>query len=100
MTDPRVERILDVFPATTDGHRLVIAVFQESGQRDRFVLRQETFSGDVGWFVQSRVTIEPEQLAGLKAALTGGRTEISKRRPDREAEQAAVILPFKAAAAG
>ena len=94
------ERILDVFPAAADGHRLVIAVAQRAGQSDRFVLRQETFSGDVGWFVQSRVTIEPEQLAGLKAALTGGRAEITQQPAGREAERTAVILPFKAAAAG
>ena len=96
----QTERILDVFPAATDGHRLAIAVIQATGQSDRFVLRQETFSSDVGWFVQSRVTIEPEQLAGLKATLTGGRAEVAQRPARRESDQTAVILPFKAAAAG
>jgi hypothetical protein len=94
------ERILDVFPSAADGHRLVIAVAKQVGQNDRFVLRQETFSGDVGWFVQSRVTIEAEQLAGLKAALTCGRTGQLENASGHEAEPVPAILPFKTAAAG
>lgn len=94
------ERILDVFPAVTDGNRLVIAIQTRSGERDRFMLRQETFSSDVGWFVQSRVSIEPEQMAGLKAALTCGRTRPVDQRSGREATPTAAILSFESAAAG
>jgi hypothetical protein len=94
------ERILDVFPAATDGNRLVIAIQTRSGERDRFVLRQETFSSDVGWFVQSRVSIEPEQMAGLKAALTCGRTQRLDRHSSSDSVPAATILSFKSAAAG
>ncbi|MCH1439734.1 MAG: hypothetical protein L7W43_08755 [Rubripirellula sp.] len=65
------ETILNVFPASDDLHRLVIAVQQEEGHSSsRLVLRQETYADDVGWFVQSFVAIEPEQVAGLKMALS------------------------------
>jgi len=94
------ERILDVFPSATDGNRLVIAVDSSSSEGDRFVLRQETFSGDVGWFVQSRVLIEPDQMAGLKAAMTCGRTENLKKGTNRKARLAPTILSFESAAAG
>ena len=94
------ERILDVFPAADENHRLVIAVAEISEGESRYVLRQETFSSDVGWFVQSRISIEPEQMAGLKAALTCGRTRKLETRRSGEVAQAASILSFKAAAAG
>ena len=90
------ERILDVFPAATDGNRLVIAVESNSSEGDRFVLRQETFSSDVGWFVQSRVLIEPDQMAGLKAALTCGSTQQIEKRSSFKP----TILSFDTAAAG
>ena len=92
------ERTLDVFPALSDDQRLVIATrrCEQSGQQ--FVLRQETFSSDVGWFVQSRIVIEPEQLSGLKAALTGG--QIRTAEASAPASTAPAVLPFKAAVAG
>jgi len=89
-------RILDVFPSATDGNRLVIAVDSSSSEGERFVLRQETFSSDVGWFVQSRVLIEPDQMAGMKAALTCGRMRTADSRPKKAA---AKLLPFRIAAA-
>lgn len=69
------ERILDVFPAADERQRLVIAACAD----DRLELRQESFSSNVGWFVQSRITIEPQQLAGLKAAMTGGQPAFAVR---------------------
>jgi len=92
----RYERILDVFPAADENHRLVIAVTETAEGEDRYLLRQETFSSDVGWFVQSRIVIEPDQMAGLKAALTCGRTRKLETRSGREA---ATVLPFRVAAA-
>ena len=70
----RNETILNVFPSRDEAHRLVVAVEQETGSSSRLVLRQETFSDDVGWFVQSRVAIEPEQISGLKMSLSGQST--------------------------
>ena len=65
------EKIVNVFPSDDSMQRLVVAIEQEGDAESRLVLRQESFSEDVGWFVQSRVAIEPEQVAGLKMCLTG-----------------------------
>lgn len=67
----RHETILNVFPSNDPLERLVIALEQPEGDASRIVLRQESFSDDVGWFVQSRVVVEAEQIAGLKMTLTG-----------------------------
>ena len=91
------ERILDVFPAADDLHRLVIALERSAASSDRLVVRQESFSTDVGWFVQSRVSIEPEQLAGLKAALTGSASPKLRSR-GRDLHPVAATIPFEAAA--
>ncbi len=37
---------------------------------EHMVLRQESHSPDVGWFVQNQVAIEPGQVAGLKMTLS------------------------------
>lgn len=93
------ETILNVFPAADDLHRLVIAVQQENGQASsRLVLRQETYADDVGWFVQSCVAIEPEQVAGLKMALSTQATTFGK--PDRRGSSVPAILSFDGALAG
>ncbi len=67
----RQETILNVFPSKDESSRLVIAVEQWEDGSSRLVLRQESFSEAVGWYVQSRVGVEPEQIAGLKMSLTG-----------------------------
>jgi hypothetical protein len=95
----RNETILNVFPSHDEAHRLVVAVEQEENSPSRLVLRQETFSEDVGWFVQSRVAIEPEQIPGLKMSLTGQ----AMRRiepPAREVPPVPSILSFDDALAG
>ncbi len=75
------ERVLDLFPGAEEHNRLVLARVDDAQGVHRYLLRQESFSSDVGWFVQSRIAIEPEQLAGLKAALTCGRTRIGASSP-------------------
>ena len=95
----RTETILNVFPSNDQRHRLVIVVEQETDESSRLVLRQESFSDDVGWFAQSRVAIEPEQIAGLKMSLTGsGLRKIQP--PAREVPRVPAILRFDGAAAG
>lgn len=68
----RKETILNVFPGADDQHRLVVAVAQVDTSGSTLVLRQESYAEDVGWFVQSRISIEPGQIPGLKMALSGG----------------------------
>lgn len=94
----RKETILNVFPSNDELHRLVIAVEQEEGPQSRLVLRQETFSDDVGWFVQSRIAVEPEQIAGLKMSLTGHSMKRLQPAP-RNTPRVPAILRFDDVAA-
>ena len=96
------ETILNVFPAADDLHRLVIAVQQDEGHTaSRLVLRQETYADDVGWFVQSCVAIEPEQVAGLKMALSSqSATRIKTDRRHSSLSRVPAILSFDGALAG
>lgn len=96
------ETILNVFPAVDDLHRLVIAVQQEEEQgSSRLVLRQESYADDVGWFVQSCVAIEPEQVAGLKMALSSqSATRLKTDRFDSGLSRVPAILSFDGALAG
>ncbi len=96
------ETILNVFPAADYLQRLVIAVQQEEGcVSSRLVLRQESYADDVGWFVQSYVAIEPEQVAGLKMALSS--QSASRVTPDRARSglsRVPAILSFDGVLAG
>ncbi|QDT11965.1 hypothetical protein [Planctomycetes bacterium K23_9] len=65
----RKETILNVFPGADHNHRLVVAIEQINNGPSNLMLRQETFTPDVGWFVQSQLPIEPCQVTGLKMAL-------------------------------
>ncbi len=92
----RKETILNVFPSSDECHRLVVAVEQEDDSSSRLVLRQETYSDDVGWFVQSRVAIEPEQIPGLKMSLSGP-TMKRIQPPARRVPRVPAILRFDGA---
>ncbi|MEM8668576.1 MAG: hypothetical protein AAGG48_13740 [Planctomycetota bacterium] len=99
----RQETVLNVFPGQDENQRLVIAIEQEPGQESRLVLRQESYSEAIGWFIQSRVAIEPNQVAGLRLALGGSTLGASSTRQGQSPAQEAAttepaILSFSAAA--
>lgn len=91
------ETLLNVFPTDDDCRRLVVAIQRCDAGADRLVLRQETFSQDVGWFAQSCIAIEPEQLPGLKMALTSN-TARKLQRPSRAHGGSPAVLSFSEAA--
>ena len=95
----RTETILNVFPSNDQDQRLVIAMETQEGAEGRLVLRQESFSDDVGWFVQSRIAVEAEQIPGLKMSLTGQVLKPRKHQP-RSVSSVPAILPFDHAVAG
>ncbi|QDV63270.1 hypothetical protein V7x_30030 [Crateriforma conspicua] len=70
----RTESVLEILPGLTDSQRLVIASEScDSGcsiAPETLVLRHESYSDHVGWFVQSRVSIEPHQFAALRNVIT------------------------------
>jgi hypothetical protein len=62
------ETILAVIPSEISNQRLVLAM-SNGGLDKPLVLRTESFSPDVGWFVQSSVSMSRRELAGLKNVL-------------------------------
>ena len=64
------ETILNVFPGSSEQHRLVLVHTATMCGLEHLMLRQETHSSDVGWFIQSSVAIEPGQVAALKMTLS------------------------------
>jgi hypothetical protein len=92
------ETIINVVPSDDDHHRLVIAIEKSDDEQSRLVMRQETRSENVGWFVQSRVAILPEQVAGLKMALSTNQTR-QMQSPAAETSPIPAILNFRDALA-
>jgi hypothetical protein len=89
------ETILNVFPGSSDQKRLVLVRCTTICGLEHLVLRQETHSADVGWFVQSCVAIEPGQVAGLKMTLSSATSQSTKIiRNGSNSETRPVILRF------
>jgi hypothetical protein len=61
------ETVLTSIPAS-DTERLLIVLVQ-SPHGSRMELRQQSFSAGLGWFTQSSVQLEPNQVAALRNAL-------------------------------
>jgi hypothetical protein len=66
--------IINVFPGANAQQRLVLAQTSTICGLVHLVLRQESHSPDVGWFVQNQVAIESEQVASLKMSLSPAMT--------------------------
>jgi hypothetical protein len=62
------ETVLTSIPAS-DTERLLIVLVQSLQSGSRMELRQQSFSAGLGWFTQSSVQLEPNQVAALRNAL-------------------------------
>jgi hypothetical protein len=63
------EVILSTLPAASEKDRLLLVLLQRAGESSRIELRQQSFGEGVGWFTQSTVTLEPDQVSQLRSAL-------------------------------
>lgn len=91
------ETILAVIPSEKSYQRLVLALASGDSEKS-LILRTESFSPDVGWFIQSSVSMSRVELAGLKNVLgltmargcqeTVGRVHESNRDDDP------YVIPF------
>lgn len=72
---PTAVEILDVLPGSHDRLRLVIAVEKTLCGLEQLILRRETYEPQVGWFCQSQIAVEPDQLASLKLLLSTQRVQ-------------------------
>ncbi len=71
-----METVLTTLPASSETERLLLVLVQPADATSRVELRQQSFSGSIGWFTQSTVQMEPGQVAALRNALglTTGKT--------------------------
>ena len=90
-----ITTILNVFPGDSDENRLVLARETNQTGETQLVLRQESRSPHVGWFVQSRIVMDPNQVVALKMTLTSNLLKESAPR-----EETSEILRFGTAMAG
>lgn len=84
------ETVLSISPSADGESRVVMAIEISRNGSSEIVMRQESCSSDVGWFEQSRIVLQPEQIASLKATL--GSTV--SQRLDRQSCQPRDIVPF------
>lgn len=71
------ETTLATLPSDRDNERLLVVLCQESDQGSYLELRQQSWGEGVGWFTQSSVRVEPEQVAQLRGALGSGKAKSS-----------------------
>jgi hypothetical protein len=65
---PRPETLLATLPGESDRERvMVVMVVTASGSQVE--IRQQSWGDGLGWFTQSTVQLEPEQIGGLRQAL-------------------------------
>lgn len=94
----QTETILNVFPGASEQQRLVLARCTTLCGLQHLVLRQETHTPDIGWFVQSSVAIEPAQIAGLKMTLSPASVQGNCQKRQETADQdRPAILRFEQA---
>ena len=72
------EQIVAIVPGTSENERLVFAT-RRSVDGKPIQLRRESFSSDVGWFVQSTLEMTCEEMRFLRSAF-GGQVSDSRAR--------------------
>ncbi|MEX2026487.1 MAG: hypothetical protein WEH44_04285 [Pirellulaceae bacterium] len=85
------ETILSTLPAACEKDRLLLVLVQHPGEGSRMELRQQSFSHGVGWFTQSTVELEPDQVSQLRSAL--GMTAASRGRTELPREMKRITTP-------
>ena len=76
-----IETIISTLPASSQHDRVLVVMVCATGEPSRLELRQQSFSEGIGWFTQSSVQLETNQVADLKNALG---TAAPARRLPRE----------------
>ena len=88
---PAIETILSTLPAASEKDRLLLVLVQHPGEGSRMELRQQSFSHGLGWFTQSTVVLEPDQVSQLRSAL--GMTAASRGRTQLPREMNRMTTP-------
>ena len=75
------ETILSVIPGADDQQRLVLVLCQAAGS-SRLELRQQSWGEGVGWFTQTSLPIDHDQVPQIRGALGGSAGPLSRRRAE------------------
>lgn len=70
---------LAVVPSSDDQHRIVVQL-RHGFSGSSVELLQQSWGEGVGWFTQSKVQLEPEQLTAVRAALGSQSSSAAMRR--------------------
>lgn len=62
------ETVLATLPGTSDTDRLVVVLTAANGT-SQVHLRQQSWGEGLGWYTQSSVQLDPQQVAGLRQVL-------------------------------
>jgi hypothetical protein len=65
---PRPETVLATLPGESDRER-VLVVMAVTADGSRVEIRQQSWGDGLGWFTQSSVQLQPDQVAGMRQAL-------------------------------
>jgi len=84
------ETTLTAIPAS-ETERLLVVLVQSAEHGSRMELRQQSFSKGIGWFTQSTVQLEPNQVAALRNAL--GSNASAKHSTTRLPREFSTISP-------
>src|SRR5437868_564412 len=82
MSNP-TETVLTTIPSS-ETERLLVVLVQPREAGSRMELRQQSFSVGIGWFTQSSIQLEPNQVAALRNALGSTANARTSRRLPRE----------------
>lgn len=81
------ETLLSVLPSSDSRQRLVVVLRQIAGG-SQLELQQQSWGDGVGWFTQTRLPVEREQLPLLRSALGRSGTLATPQTPPQQ------TLPF------
>lgn len=65
----RPETVLATLPSSSDRERVLVVLCHAPSGNTQLELRQQSWGEGLGWYTQSSVQLEPEQVASLRQSL-------------------------------
>lgn len=78
----KTEIVLSTLPGMNERDRVLVVLVQTPASGSHVELRQQSFGEGIGWFTQSSISMEPQQVAELRSVLgtSGASTSSLPRR--------------------
>lgn len=94
MTKPSNATTLAIVQGEDPNSRFIFAMKSEQAERP-IVFRQESFSEDVGWFVQNEMEMTRSEMLSLRSALGGKMHRVCEFTASRIRQEEPAILPIR-----